>query len=111
VPLRERVLWRLLYDSAALAEEVLGLDVGDLDLANRQVRARTKGGHNRPLHFQTAAARRVPAADDLDLATGPGAAVLRDGRTARPPCKQYVKPSQAAIAALLAASDPDRRGR
>jgi integrase len=45
-----------LYDSAARAEEVLRLGVGDLDLANRQARARTKGGHTRPLHFQTAAA-------------------------------------------------------
>jgi integrase len=57
IPLRERALWRLLYDSAARAGEVLGLDVGDLDLANRQARARPKGGHVRPLHFQTAAAR------------------------------------------------------
>jgi site-specific recombinase XerC len=40
VPLRERALWRLLYDSAARAEEVLGLDVPDLDLANRNARAR-----------------------------------------------------------------------
>jgi site-specific recombinase XerD len=57
IPLRERALWRLLYDSAARADEVLGLDVPDLDLANRQARARTKRGHTRPLHFQTAAAR------------------------------------------------------
>ena len=57
IPLRERALWRLLYDSAARAEEALGLDVADLDLASRQARARTKGGHVRPLHFQTAAAR------------------------------------------------------
>ena len=59
IALRERALWRLLYDSAARAEEALGLDVGDLDLANRQARARTKGGHTRPLHFQTAAARML----------------------------------------------------
>ena len=48
IPLRERALWRLLYDSGARADEVLGLDVGDLDLANRQARARTKGGHTNP---------------------------------------------------------------
>ena len=94
VPLRERALWRLLYDSAARAEEALGLDVDDLDLANRQAKARTKGGYVRQLHFQTAAARllaklvagrergpvfltgrragqaRPPAAGDLDTATG-----------------------------------------
>src|SRR6516165_10523950 len=57
IPLRERALWRLLYDSAARAEEALGLDVPDLDLANRQARARIKGGHIHLLHFQTAAAR------------------------------------------------------
>jgi site-specific recombinase XerD len=57
IPLRERALWRLLYDSAARAKEVLGLDVPDLDLANRQVRAHVKGGHIHLLHFQTAAAR------------------------------------------------------
>jgi integrase/recombinase XerC/integrase/recombinase XerD len=84
----------LLYDSAARAGEALGLDVPGLDLANRQARARTKGGHTRPLHFQTAAARllarltagrqvgpvfltarraaahRVMAAADLDPASG-----------------------------------------
>ena len=48
MPLRERVLWRLLYDFAARAEEALGLDIGDLDLASRQTRARIKGGHVRP---------------------------------------------------------------
>jgi len=171
LPLRERALWRLLYDSAARAEEALGLDVGDLDLANRQARARTKGGHIRPLHFQTAAARllarltagrdsgpvfltdrraaahRVPAAADLDPATGrarlsyemaeqlfkrysSGKTLhqlrhsrlthLGDRNVSAPllmalsghkrlaTLQQYVKPSQAAVAALMAASDPDR---
>jgi integrase/recombinase XerC/integrase/recombinase XerD len=51
IPLRERALWLLLYDSAARADEVLGLDLGDLDLANRWARARIKGGHTRLLHF------------------------------------------------------------
>jgi integrase len=57
IPLRERALWRLLYDSAGRAEEALGLDVPDLDLGNRRARAHIKGGHVRPLHFQTGAAR------------------------------------------------------
>ena len=57
IPLRERALWRLLYDSASRAEAVLGLDVPDLDLANRQARARVKGGDIHLLHFQTGAAR------------------------------------------------------
>jgi len=33
--LRERVLWHMLYESSARAEEVLMLDVPDLDTANR----------------------------------------------------------------------------
>jgi integrase len=174
IPLRERALWRLLYDSAARAEEVLGLDVPDLDLANRQARARTKGGHIRPLHFQTAAARllarlvagrqagpvflterraashRVMAEADLDPASGrarlsyemaeqlfkrySGGKTLHQLRHSRlthlgdanvsapllmaisghkrlATLQRYVKPSQAAVAALMAASDPDRRGR
>jgi site-specific recombinase XerD len=174
VPLRERALWRLLYDSAARAEEALGLDVPDLDLANRQARARTKGGHVRPLHFQTAAARllaklvagrqvgpvflterraaahRVTPAADLDPASGrarlsyemaeqlfkrySGGKTLHQLRHSRlthlgeanvsapllmaisghkrlATLQRYVRPSQAAVAALMAASDPDRRGR
>ena len=174
IPLRERALWRLLYDSAARAEEALGLDIGDLDLANRQARARTKGGHTRPLHFQTAAARllarltagrqsgpvfltarraaahRVMAAADLDPASGrarlsyemagqlfkrySGGKTLHQLRHSRlthlgeanvsgpllmaisghkrlATLQRYVQPSQAAVAALMAASDPDRRCR
>jgi integrase len=57
IPLRERALWRLLYDSAARAEDALGLDVPDLDLASRRARACVKGGDVHLLHFQTAAAR------------------------------------------------------
>lgn len=32
VPLRDKTLWRMLYETAARAEEILGLDAGDLDL-------------------------------------------------------------------------------
>ncbi|WP_219825933.1 tyrosine-type recombinase/integrase [Nonomuraea typhae] len=38
LPLRERTLFRLLYESAARAEEVLALDVDELDLRNRRAR-------------------------------------------------------------------------
>ena len=44
LPLRERVLWRMLYETAARAAEVLGLDVEDLDLPNRRAKVRRKGG-------------------------------------------------------------------
>ena len=44
LPLRERTLWRLLYETAARANELLALDVEDLDLANRRARVHSKGG-------------------------------------------------------------------
>jgi integrase len=37
-PLRDKTLWRLLYESAARVGEVLALDVTDLALANRRAR-------------------------------------------------------------------------
>ena len=36
VPLREKTLWRMLYETAARVSEVLALDVEDLDRARRR---------------------------------------------------------------------------
>jgi integrase len=44
VPLRERALWRMLYETAAHACEILSLNVEDLDLENRCAPLRSKGG-------------------------------------------------------------------
>jgi integrase/recombinase XerC/integrase/recombinase XerD len=44
IALREKTLWRTLYETAARASEVLSLDVGDLDLRNRKAKVRRKGG-------------------------------------------------------------------
>jgi integrase len=38
----EKTLWRMLYETAARASEILSLDVADLDLANRRPRLRSK---------------------------------------------------------------------
>lgn len=46
-PLRERVLWHMLYESSARAEEVLMLDVPDLDTANRCAVVTRKAGRAR----------------------------------------------------------------
>ncbi|MEV4186619.1 site-specific integrase [Streptosporangium canum] len=43
-PLRERLLWRLLYETAARAEEISSLDVEDLDPEFRRARILSKGG-------------------------------------------------------------------
>lgn len=44
VGLRERLLWQMLYDSAARASEILNLNIEDLDLANYRAVIIGKGG-------------------------------------------------------------------
>ena len=60
VPLRDKTLWRLLYESAARASEILELDVDDLDLANRRARVRRKGGAVDTITWRTPTARLLP---------------------------------------------------
>ena len=60
VAVREKCLWRLLYETAARADEVLSCDVADLDLENKRLRVRRKGGDVDWLHFQSGAARLLP---------------------------------------------------
>jgi len=60
ISLRERVLWRLLYETAARSAEVLALDVEDLDLPNRRARVRRKGGAIDIIVWQTGTARLLP---------------------------------------------------
>jgi site-specific recombinase XerC len=58
--LRERVLWRMLYETAARAEELLSLNVEDLDLEFRRGRVRSKGGTIEYAHWATGTARLLP---------------------------------------------------
>jgi len=44
IAIRERVLWRMLYETAARSAEVLRLDVEDLDLINKRATVTRKGG-------------------------------------------------------------------
>jgi integrase len=60
VPLREKTLWRLLYETAARAGEVLALDVEDLDLRNRRAKVQRKGGAIDIIVWQTGTARLLP---------------------------------------------------
>ena len=60
VALRDKTLWRMLYETAARASEILALDVEDLDLANRRAPVRRKGGANDIVVWQTATARLLP---------------------------------------------------
>ncbi len=44
IDLRERTLWRLLYETAARADEILRLDVEHLDIPAKRARTRSKSG-------------------------------------------------------------------
>jgi integrase len=60
IPLRDRLLWRMLYETAGRASEILGLDVPDLDLPNRRARVTRKGGAQDVIVWQTGTARLLP---------------------------------------------------
>lgn len=85
VPLREKVLWTLLYESAARVEEVLRLNVEDLDLANRRAEVTRKGGAQDVIVWQTGFSRLLPR--------------LLDGRRTGPVFLTYrgAKPSVALV--------------
>jgi len=58
--LHERLLWRMLDETAALAQEVRLLDVEDLGLANRRATVIGKGGDAELIVWATATARLLP---------------------------------------------------
>ena len=60
IPLRERTLWRMLYETAARASEILALDIEQLDLANRRAPVRSKGGQTEWVHWGTGTAHLLP---------------------------------------------------
>ena len=46
VDLREVLLWRMLYQTAARCSEILGLNIEDVDMANRRATVIGKGGRS-----------------------------------------------------------------
>lgn len=84
VALREKTLWRMLYETAARANEVLSLDVGDLDVRNRKAKVRRKGGAVDVIVWQTATARFLPRLLE-GRRTGPVFLTERRARVALPP--------------------------
>ena len=83
ISLRERTLWRMLYETAARSAEVLALDVEDLDLPNRARQGPPQG--RRPRHHRLAdrysAAAAAPAQGPQD---GPGVRDRAEGPCAAP---------------------------
>jgi integrase/recombinase XerD len=60
VGLREKTYWRMLYETAARAEELLNLNVTDLDPANKRAQVVSKGGAIDWVHWQSGAATLLP---------------------------------------------------
>jgi integrase len=91
---RDRCLWRMLYETAARSNEVLSLNIEDLDAPARRATTVSKGGNTDVIHWASGTARllpkvmegrtrgplflstrppapsRTPALTDLDPATG-----------------------------------------
>jgi integrase len=120
--LRERVLWRMLYEAAARAEEILTLNVEDLDPEFRRARVKSKGGAVEYVHWATGTARILPRllrgrtsgpvflADRRAPASGPRAPSAEDtcpvtgrGRLSYPRAEYLFKQASKTI-------DPHRKG-
>jgi integrase/recombinase XerC/integrase/recombinase XerD len=84
ISLRDRTLWRMLYETAARSAELLGLDVEDLDLSNRRARVRRKGGAVDVIVWQTGTARLLPRLLK-GRKTGPVFVTERKARVQLPP--------------------------
>ncbi|WP_406314658.1 tyrosine-type recombinase/integrase [Streptosporangium sp. NBC_01639] len=60
IPLREKTLWRMLYETAARAAEILALNVEDLDLEHRRAPVRSKGGAVEWVYWDSGTAHLLP---------------------------------------------------
>lgn len=60
VPLREKTLWRMLYETAARASEILALNIEDLDLPARRAKVTSKGGDTDWVHWASGTAHLLP---------------------------------------------------
>jgi integrase len=60
LPLREKTLWRMLYETAARAAEILALNVEDLDLEARRAPVQSKGGATQWVYWGSGTAHLLP---------------------------------------------------
>ena len=58
--MREKTLWRTLYETAARANEILALNIEDLDLGARRAVVRGKGGHRQEVVWASGTVRLLP---------------------------------------------------
>jgi integrase len=93
-------LWRLLYETAARANELLALDVEDLDLANRRARVHSKGGAVEWVFWQTGSAQLLPR---LLAGRTSGPAFLGDRQPTRPVAGLDLDPTSGRARAVVPA--------
>ena len=91
VPVRDRCLWRMLYETAARAQEVLRLNVEDLDLHQRRATTVRKGGAIDTIHWATGTARLLPYVVD-GRSTGPVFLSSRPVQARRAPATADIDP-------------------
>lgn len=60
VGIREKTLWRMLYETAARTNEILALNIEDLDLARKRAVVIGKGGHREVVIWASGTARLLP---------------------------------------------------
>ena len=57
INLREKTLWKMLYETAARAGEILALDIEDMDLPRKRAVTIGKGGHKEYVFWASGTAR------------------------------------------------------
>jgi integrase len=100
--IRERALWRLLYETAARTSEVLALDVPDLDLRNRCAKVRRKGSAVDVIVWRTGTARLLPRLL-IGRRSGPVFLTDRRARVQLAPCDLDPKSGRARLSYRRAA--------
>jgi site-specific recombinase XerD len=122
IPLREKTLWRMLYETAARAVEILALNVEELDLEGQRAPVRSKGGAVEWVYWDTGTAHldkyaglelhqlRHSAATHLGDAEIPLQLIMCKTRHKNPrTAMRYVKPGAEAIAKVTEVLAPRRR--
>ena len=92
VPVRDRCLWRMLFETAARSQEVLRLNIEDLDLAQRRAVTVRKGGAVDYLHWASGTARLLPYVID-GRTSGPLFTSSRPIQTRRAPAAGDIDPT------------------
>jgi integrase len=96
IPLREKTLWRMLYETAARASEILALNVEDLDLEQRRAAVRSKGGDTEFVYWDTGTAHLLPRLlrlpDGTSRTSGPLFLASRRPVSARRPAPRDICP-------------------